>query len=244
MIYLSYINIRTFIVLILSMLSCFLTIQYHLKIHFNIVLFGLAIAFPLATAIQTAFKRREKALEYLSLFKSGMLVIHYSFQSSKKLEAEKKLEIAKVLNNAADKLLNQLRISNGDMVHFQEEADKIMIFMQQNREAISARILTRVIRYLKDALDGAAYLLSLTRHRTMKGLRFYSIFFIGLFTILHAPILVDQIDQQLPEWAIYPLSAFSSLILVTLYNFQEQIEYPFDQKGADDIKLDDFKLNI
>jgi hypothetical protein len=33
-------------------------------------------------------------------------------------------------------------------------------------------------------------------------------------------------------------------LLVTLYNFQTHIEYPFDQKGADDIKLDEFKLNI
>lgn len=95
---------------------------------------------------------------------------------------KKKLESARLLNNLAEKLLNQLRISNGDMLHFQAEADKIMLFIQENREAISARILTRVIRYLKDALDGAAYLLSLTRHRTMKGLRFYSIFFIRLFT--------------------------------------------------------------
>jgi hypothetical protein len=82
MIFFSFINIRTFIVVAVALLSCFIAITFNVSIHLNIVLFGLAIAFPLATSIQMAFKRREKALEYLGLFKSGLLAIHYSFQMS------------------------------------------------------------------------------------------------------------------------------------------------------------------
>jgi hypothetical protein len=39
-------------------------------------------------------------------------------------------------------------------------------------------------------------------------------------------------------------SGIGALILITLYNFQALIEYPFDQMGVDDIKLEDYKLNI
>lgn len=232
------------IVLVVSLLSCFLAIHYDIKIHFNTFLFGLAIAFPLGTSIQTAFKRREKALEYLSLFKAGMSAIHYSLQSSGKLDPAKKLEAITMLSDAADRLLHQLKVSDGTMLDFQQEAGKIMFFMETNRNNISSRTFTRVIRYMKDSLDGASYLLSLTRHRTMPGLRFYSLFFINVFAILNAPMLVYELGQQLPEWTIYLASSFGSILLITLYNFQEQIEFPFDQKGADDIKLDDFRLNI
>jgi hypothetical protein len=240
----SYINIRTFVVVVLSLASCFLSYKYDLKLHFNMVLLGLAIAFPLATSIQMAFKRREKALEYLALFKSGLLAIHYSFQMSKKLDAEKKAESTAILNALCDKLLLSLKTSTGNLSHVKAETDKVMQFIERNREEISARILIRVIRYLKDSLDGATYLLSLTTHRTILGLRLLSIFTIILFSACHPLMLVYQVRDQMPEWTVYLGCVLGPLLLITLYNFQAHIEYPFDQKGADDIKLDEFKLNI
>jgi len=241
----TYINVRTFIVLLLSLISCYIAIHYDFKIHFNIALFGLAIAFPLATSIQTAFKRREKALEYLGLFKAGMLAIHYSLQTSKKLEGEKKLLAAKILRESADKLLHELRISNGTVLFdFQKETDAVMAFIYENKEFISTKTLMRVIRYAKDVLDGATYLLSLTRHRTMIGLRVFSLLFINIFIVINAPILRSNLGGMFHEWVIYLVSATGSFILISLYNIQAQVEYPFDQQGGDDIKLDDFKLNI
>ena len=57
-------------------------------------------------------------------------------------------------------------------------------------------------------------------------------------------MMVFQLREQLPEWTVYLACVLGPFLLVTLYNFQAHIEYPFDQKGADDIKLDEFKLNI
>ena len=189
----TYINIRTLVVLVLSAISCFVAIHYHLKIHLNIVLFGLAIAFPLATSIQTAFKRREKALEYLALFKAGMLAIHYSFQTSKKLDGDAKLLGARIIREGTDSLLHHLQISDGKtLFDFQRQTDLIMAFVDQNKEFISTKTVMRVVRYLKDVLDGATYVLSLTRHRTMKGLRIFSLLFINVFIVIHAPILCQK----------------------------------------------------
>jgi len=244
MVFLSYINVRTFVVVTLSSASCYLSYEYDLRFHFSIVLLGVAIAFPLATSIQMAFKRREKALEYLALFKSGLLAIHYSFQMSKKLDAEKKAESTAILNGLCEKLLHLLKTSDGDMSNVQAETDKVMQFIQRNRDEISARILIRVIRYLKDALDGATYLVSLTTHRTILGLRLLAIFVIILFSAFHPPMMVYQLKDQLPVWTVYLTCVLGPVLLITLYNFQAHIEYPFDQKGADDIKLDEFKLNI
>jgi hypothetical protein len=39
------------------------------------------------------------------------------------------------------------------------------------------------------------------------------------------------------------LSAISTFILISLYNVQDQMENPFDQRGLDDIRLNDFRLS-
>jgi len=35
----------------------------------------------------------------------------------------------------------------------------------------------------------------------------------------------------------------SQFFLISLYNIQDHMEYPFDQNGLDDIKMDQFKLD-
>jgi len=130
------------------------------------------------------------------------------------------------------------------MNHFQAEADKIFTFIEINEEFLSSRTTTRVVRYYEDIIDASTYLLSLIKHRTMSGLRSYSLIFISFFVALHGPMLFHRLDQVLPIWVVYFSAAFSALLLITLYNFQQLIEYPFDQKGSDDVKLDEFKLKF
>jgi hypothetical protein len=244
MVLFSYINLRTFVVVALSAISCYLSFEYNLRVHFSIVLLGLAIAFPISNSIQMAFKRREKALEYLALFKSGLLAIHYSFLTSPKLQSDKKAEATKLLNDVADTLIEQLKTSDGNMSTFRSETDKVIAFLERNREEINKRVLIRVVRYLKDTLDGAIYLLSLISHRTIISLRILAIFFINLFAAFHPPMVVYQLRDQMPEWVIYVFCVLGPAMLITLYNVQAQVEYPFDQKGSDDIKLDEFKLRL
>jgi hypothetical protein len=239
-----YINIRTFAILILSQLSCYLAISFGFKLRFDFVLFGIAIAFPLGFSIQSAFKRREKALEFLSLFKAGLLTIHYSFNLSKKLGGHQKHGARSILTGISDKLILQLKSFDGDMKPMQNEFDKLIDFIEQNREEISGRVVMRIVRYMEHVAEGTAYLLSLVQHRTMAGLRLYAIMFITFFVTFNGPSLYYRMDQVLPLWAVYVSAALSSMLLITLYNFQQLIEYPFRQQGSDYIKLDDFKLNI
>ncbi|HEX5170535.1 MAG TPA: hypothetical protein VFW11_15265 [Cyclobacteriaceae bacterium] len=240
----NYINIRTFVILLLSQLSCYVAIKFNFKLRFDFVLFGLAIAFPLGFSIQSAFKRREKALEYLSLFKAGLLAIHYSFRLSAKLGGHQKHNARSILTEISDRLSLQLRSFDGNMKNMQDQFDKIFAFVEENREDISGRVVIRVVRYMEHVAEGTGYLLSLVQHRTMAGLRLYAIIFITFFVMLHGPLLFYRFEHALPLWVVYATGALSSLLLITLYNFQQLIEYPFNQKGSDYIKLDEFKLNI
>jgi hypothetical protein len=237
-------NLRTFLVLLISQLAGFLVIHYQIKYQFDFLLFGLAIGFPLAFSIQAAFRRRDRALEYFSIFKGGALAIHYSFSVSEDLLPEKKSEIRSILKSMCDQLILQLKQRIISYSSMQEAVDKIFEFIERNREALSNRNVLRVIRYIRDITESSTYLISLVRHRTMIGLRVYSIAFILIFPIVQAPILYYKLGDLIPVWGFHFLLALGSLLLITLSNFQKMIEYPFDSKGLDNIYLEDFKLDI
>jgi len=237
---LSLFNLRTLLVLLISQLSAFLAIQYQIKFNIDLVLFGLAIGFPLAFSIQSAFKRRENALEYLSMFKAGLLAVHYSFRISEDLPDDKKTEIRNTLKNASDQLFHQLEHRESGYQPMMESIDRIFDFIEENREGLSNRNVLRMVRYVRDISESSAYLIGLVKHRTMIGLRFYAISFILIFPVVQAPILYYRLGDLVPSWAIYLFLAIGSLILVTLSNFQKMIEYPFDKKGMDNIQIHDF----
>lgn len=237
-------NTRTVVVLVVSQLSVFLALHYQIRFNLDLLLFGLAIAFPLAFSIQSAFKRRDRALEYFSLYKGGTVALLNSFTISEELPAERKMEIRGIIENMTMQLIHQLERRLGSYVPMQKNIDHINAFIERNREFLSNRNILRMIRYIRDIAESSAYLISLVRHRTMAGLRFYSVVFIMLFPIVQAPIILYRLEQTVPYWAVYVLMAFSSLILVTLSNFQKLIEYPFDPKGMDNIHIHDFRLQL
>jgi small-conductance mechanosensitive channel len=239
-----YFNLRTFLALVISQIAAYLAITFQIKFSFNILLFGIAVVFPLHFSIQAAFKRRDKALEFFSLFKGGAMALHYSFQVSEDLSTEGKQEARGLLKKMTDQLFNQLENQLKGYRTFQQFLDNIFIFIEKNKEGISSRNKLRMIRYMRDTVESSTYLLSLVNHRTMAGMRFYGIFFTLIFPMVQAPIMLNNMESLVPAWGFYILMAITSLIIVTLSNFQSMIEYPFDQRGMDNIQVQDFKLDI
>jgi hypothetical protein len=241
---LYYFNVRTFLALAISQVAAYMAISYGIKFHLDLLLFGLCIVFPLHFSMQSAFKRRERALEYFSLFKGGAMALHYSFQISEDLPVEKKKHATVLLKNIVNQLMQQLENRVAGFISLQGFLDQLIAFIETNREEISKRNTLRMVRYLRDVTESSAYLLSLVNHRTMAGVRFYSAFFIIIFPAVQAPIVLYNLDGALSPVLIHVLLGFTSIVLVTLNNFQTMIEYPFDSKGIDNIAIKDFSLDI
>ena len=83
--YLQIINIRTFTVLIICMATSFSVIRYEIKYNFDLTIISIAIIFPLVFTIRAAFRRREKAMDYLARFKASLLIVSRCFERCKKL---------------------------------------------------------------------------------------------------------------------------------------------------------------
>ena len=63
-----------------------------------------------------------------------------------------------------------------------------------------------------------------------------------MFPLIYTPTIINKIGMD-AEWLTYFVVIVSEFILISLYNIQDQMEYPFDNDGLDDIKLDNFKLD-
>ena len=238
----NYFNLRTFLTVAASQLATWITLHYNLEIHINLLLFGLFLGFPLHFSLQAAFRRREKALEYFSAFKGSLLAIHYSFQSADELPAEKKSRSMELLRNTALQLVTQLENRVPGYKTFQAKLDEVFSYIYEHREQIGGRTIKRMIRYMADTAETSVYLISLVSHRTMAGMRLYMTIFIFLLPFVQAPLTFYRFEGLLPVWGYYAFMATTSLLLVTLSNFQVMIEYPFDPKGADNVRMREFLL--
>src|SRR6185369_13906179 len=79
----SIVNWQTLLVICLSFVSCYFTIRYQFTLYADFLIFGLLIAFPITLTTKEAFKRRERAMQYLSLFKASLQSLYYNVLNSK-----------------------------------------------------------------------------------------------------------------------------------------------------------------
>jgi hypothetical protein len=60
--------------------------------------------------------------------------------------------------------------------------------------------------------------------------------------MIYTPTIINKIGLENPEWLTYFVVLLSEFILISLYNIQDDMEYPFDRHGLDDIKLEEFRV--
>jgi hypothetical protein len=88
--YLSIFNLNTIVALAVSMLSCFISLRFHLSLYIDFLILGIVVVFPLTFSLRMAFRRRENALQYLSLFKASLQSLVYAFEASELKDDKKK----------------------------------------------------------------------------------------------------------------------------------------------------------
>ncbi len=137
--YLVILNFRTLIALVIALVA--LLISYIFKFSYNIdlTLLSIAIIFPLVFNIRGSFKRRERALEYLSRFRSALLTLNYYFKNSPKLTENDKREITNILLEISNELTVHLGKSDYDTKDIDDRVQKVFNFITDKDELIPAR---------------------------------------------------------------------------------------------------------
>jgi hypothetical protein len=242
--YLQIINIRTFTVLFICLVTSFSVIQYEIKYNFDLTIISIAIIFPLVFTIRAAFRRREKAMDYLSRFKASLLIVARCFERCKKLPEDKQVYIQGVLRDVSDSLLAFFSDGKHDQAPLRANLRLVSGFLMANREEIGSGEAFKILRFMKDVHNSVEGTIAIYTHHTPVSLRAYCLIFIYVFPFIYAPALLHRLEEGTPDWVVYGLSCVTGFILISLYNVQDQMENPFDDKGLDDIKVKSFGMEL
>jgi len=228
-------------VLIISVLTVFVCYQYHIFFNVDLTLLSIAIIFPLVFTIRGSFRRREKALEHLSQFRSAMKTLFY-FTSTSNLTVEEKNSLEIILQDIGEKTLARLKIQDEEIKDLDDEIEKVYDFILLKNGMISTKLKDRIFKYMNDLHEAIDNLNAIHVHRTPISLKAYCKVFIYIFPMIYTPTIIYNIGENYNHVAVYFVVILTEFILISLYNIQDHLEYPFDNKGLDDIKLDHFKI--
>ncbi len=209
----------------------------------DLTLLSIAIIFPLVFSIRGSFRRREKALEHLSEFKSTLHTVSNFLLSNPKLVDLYKKDVDAILLNINSTVLNHLASQDKSLTKVDKSMNQVYEFVIDKNDTISRQIRDKVFRFMKDMHECVENLNAIHIHRTPISLKAYCLVFIYIFPFIYAPEIIKNVGEFQPQWIVYGVVFITQFILISLYNIQNQLEYPFDNVGIDDIDLQNFRLD-
>jgi hypothetical protein len=239
--YLIIINSKTLIALGISVFVLYIAEKYSIDYEIDLTLISIAIIFPLVFCIRSAFRRREKGLEHLSQFRSNLRTIEHYLKMSK-LSDDKFKELNLLMNKLENEFLEELSRPKINLKKIDGNTEELFSFLKDNNEEISGGVRAKAIRFLRDVSDGQDNLIAIYLHRTPISLKAYCLIFIYLFPLVYTPTIIHKMGNDSDAMILTSFVVLlSEFILISLYNIQDQMEYPFDDDGLDDIQLQKFK---
>ena len=241
--YLVIINHRTWIAMIIALVVPYLAFRYGIEFDMELTLISIAIIFPLVFTIRGSFRRREKALEHLSEFRSTLKTFSYFLMSNVKLTEEDQEEATKLMLNLSNTLMIHLKSNEKDTTDIDARMQDLYQYVNSKEHKISSKSKERLFRIMKDLHETIENVHAINTHRTPISLKAYCLVFIYIFPLIYAPTIIHRVGPDKGSWITYFIVLVSQFILISLYNIQNQLEYPFDDEGMDDIKLDSFRID-
>lgn len=236
-------DIRTLAVVSTAAVITFLCFKYKIIFDIDLTMLSIAIIFPLVFAIRGSFRRREKALEHLSQFRSALKTLQYFMQSDGSLNQEKQDEMNTILVDISEETMKFLGSDSDETKDLDAIMDKVHAFILRNRPEMNSKLRDRLLRFMNDLHESTENLVAISLHRTPISLKAYCKIFIYLFPVIYAPTIISHVGLDSKQGFTYFIVLLTQFILISLYNIQDQLEYPFDDYGLDDIKLDIFKID-
>ena len=197
------------------------------------------MVFPVVFSIDSAYKRRERALWMLSDFKAHVLAIYLAsrdwLEGNEEFEIEVKDKLIGVYGSIREIFTNG---SEKDQLTIYKKLSDLSLLMKKFRQLeLPSGEISRVSQYISKITVDVENLASILRYRTPVTLRAYSKVFIYTFPILYGPYFASVSGHYSPNLE-YMMPVLFSFILVSLDNIQSHLENPFDQVGEDDIVFD------
>jgi predicted membrane chloride channel (bestrophin family) len=241
----SVFNLRLFIILIETIIVLKLYKMFSIKIDIDLSILSIAIVFPLVFSITSAYQRRQDSIRYYTGFRNKIIDLTnliYSVDTIKEDEYntlfKKLLELQNDLNNI---LLNPIYDKVASK-KYRDQRKNIFSLIIGVKHKFNEREKDSIIRVKNELFYDIEMLNGIRLHGTPLSLRIYCLIFIFISPFLFGSndfIIIENFSSDIFSLIV---SLTISFILMALYNVQDYIENPFDQKGLDDLKI--FNLQV
>lgn len=236
------INYKTFIITILAVVSTWLCDYFRIVADFPLTLVAIAIVFPVVFSIDSAYKRRERALGLLGDFKAHVVALYHASRDwvgeNDDFRNEIKTQLIDVYCSIRDFFISTKGTEHNAEKEIYKNISKLSMIAQKFRDnGLQVGEVSRVSQYISKIMVAMENLKVILHYRTPVTLRAYSKVFIYSFPIIYGPYFVS-VSEHYSEGLQYVMPVIFSFILVSLDNIQVHLENPFDQIGEDDIKFD------
>jgi predicted membrane chloride channel (bestrophin family) len=245
---LSTLNYRIIIILVetVSIFILYKTFQFNVDVDFFI--FSIAIVFPLVFSITSAYQRRQESIIEFTNFRNKIIDITNLMYAVNGFKKENYNMIFTNLLGIQNQFLNYL-IKDSNVEEFKlirQKRKDIFKNIIEFKNLFNEREKDSIISVKNEMFLSMEKLNGLKLHNTPISLRKYCLIFIYISPFLFNTKLISEnqfnifIGIDIPVSVLF--SMLISFILMALYNIQDYIENPFDQKGLDDLKINELKI--
>ena len=245
---LSVFNLRLLLILLETVIVFFLYREYQINIDFDISIVSIAIVFPLVFSITSAYQRRQEAIGLFLDFRNKIIDLTNIFFAVEKIEEKDYTHLFNKLVSIQSSLINYLKM-NGSKEAFEQirqERKDVLRIIDERKQLFNEREKDSLIRVKNELFLSAEKIRGIKIHGTPISLKKYCLIFIYFSPLLlNTQSILDKtpFDLTFESGISLLFSLVMSFVLMALYNVQDYIENPFDQKGLDDLKIEAIKVN-
>ena len=245
---LSVFNSRLFFILFETIVVFFLYKEFQINIDFDISIVSIAIIFPLVFSITSAYQRRQEAIGLFLDFRNKSIDLTNIFYAVDKIDEKDYKILFNKLISIQSSLVNYLENDSTmtDFEQIRQERKDVLRIIDNRKQLFNEREKDSLIRVKNELFLSAEKIRGIKIHGTPISLKKYCLIFIYFSPLIfNAQSIVYNSSLELSLEGGFSLlfSLLMSFVLMALYNVQDYIENPFDQKGLDDLKIAEIKVN-
>jgi len=241
------INVKSLIVSAMAVIATWFCMRHKITADFSLTLIATAIVFPLVFSINSAYRRREKALEDYAAIKAHGRALYFAArdwlpQDDAARTASMRDILFEFLSECRDMFTNPVSEMPERQTRIHETFSRMSRLVERLRsDGLSANECSRCNQYLSKIMASYESIKNIYQYRTPRTLRAFSDFFILLLPLAYAPYFAEQANHYAAPLA-YVMPVLFTIILVGLANIQDHLENPFDQIGDDDVAINPEKF--
>ena len=246
--FLSVFNYRLLFILIETVIVFFLYREYQITIDFDISIVSIAIVFPLVFSITSAYQRRQEAIGLFLDFRNKIIDLTNIFFAVDKIEKKDYDLLFNKLFGIQTSLINYLTKEDSNYIFEQirQERKDVLRIIDDRKKLFNEREKDSLIRVKNELFLSAEKIRGIKLHGTPISLKKYCLIFIYFSPLLfntQSIINKTPFDLNIESSLTLLFTLVMSFVLMALYNVQDYIENPFDQKGLDDLKIEAIMVN-